>query len=70
MYKLVGNSRVKLNNRVIRVENVPNQKTDETPLGKVCVHFSNGKKEWYDRIIVTLPTSACANIDWLGFDKF
>lgn len=36
----------------------------------MCVHYSNGNKDWFDRIIVTLPTAACANIDWNGFTKF
>lgn len=70
MYRLVGNQRVKLNHRVTRIEDLPKLRTDETPLGRVLVTYSNGKQDWFDRIIVTLPTAACANIDWIGFKKF
>lgn len=38
-------------------------------MGKVRVFFANGRFEDYDRIICALPTAACANIDWEGFNK-
>jgi len=37
---------------------------------RIKVECSNGAVKYYNRVIVTLPTAACANIDWEGFPDF